>query len=327
MKRSWCVLMAGIFAAASLAGCGKPTAEAAGQTGNASSGAPLKIVTTIFPEYDYVRNILGDNPAGAEVSLLIDSGVDLHSFQPTVQDIAEISECDIFVYVGGESDGWVEDALEAAGTDNIIAVNLMEVLSDSIVEEELVEGMQCEEEEEGPEYDEHVWLSLRNSVLICEAIRDAIVSKDPGNASVYENNCEAYTGELRSLDERYTEVTENGVRNVLIFADRFPFRYMFEDYGLDYYAAFVGCSAETEASFETVAFLSDKMDELGLPVIMTIENSDNRIANTVIDNLSSPVQILSLDSMQSVTREDVDAGATYLGIMESNLEVLETALS
>ena len=208
----------------------------------------LQIITTVFPEYDWVQNILGNNPAGAEVTMLLDNGVDLHSYQPTAEDIMKISGCDVFIYVGGESDKWVEDALQSAANRNMIAISLLKVLGEKVKEEELVEGMEGEEEEgeeEGPEYDEHVWLSLKNAAVLVEAISEAIARADAGNAQVYKNNAQAYTGRLKELDKEYETAVREGKVKTLLFGDRFPFRYMTEDYGLTYYAAFTGCSAET----------------------------------------------------------------------------------
>ena len=293
--------------------------------------APLRIVATIFPQYDMARNILGDTPARAGLQLLIGNGVDMHSYQPTVRDIASISECDVFIYVGGESDSWVEDALTASETQPKYIVNLMDVLSDAALEEETVEGMEVHEEgeeEEGPEYDEHVWLSLRNAQVICEAIRDALKQADPDNSDLYDSNCADYCASLAELDGRYEEAVEQADLDTILVADRFPFRYLAEDYGLNYYAAFAGCSAETEASFDTITFLAGKVDELQLPCIITMEGSDGRIAATVADNTSFPqIPVLTMDSMQSVTMEDIQGGKTYLQIMEDNLEVLTQALT
>ena len=298
------------------------------------SAQNISIVTTIFPEYDWVMNVLGENPSNAEVTMLLDNGVDLHSFQPTADDIMKIASCDLFIYVGGESDEWVEDALAEAVNEDMVVINLLDVLGDTVVEEEIVEGMEgeeeeCEEgeEEEGPEYDEHVWLSLRNAAVLTRAIADAVESVDEDNADVYEANAEAYINELNALDEEYASAVEEAQGDTLLFGDRFPFRYMTEDYGLNYYAAFVGCSAETEASFETIMFLADKVDELQLSSVMTIEGTDHRIAQTIVENTESgDQQVLTLDSMQSVTAQDVDNGASYLDIMRENLEVLRQAL-
>ena len=326
MKKILAITVASIIAAGSITAC---SAEAAT---NEVSNEKISIVTTIFPEYDWVMNMLGDNPAGAEVTMLLDDGVDLHSYQPTVDDIMKIADCDLFIYVGGESDEWVEDALAEATNDDMIVINLLDVLGDSVVEEEVVEGMEGEEEEaeeeEGPEYDEHVWLSLRNAKVLVESIEEALAAIDPSNESTYRQNADSYEAELTVLDEEYSAVVSQAACDTVLFGDRFPFRYMTDDYGLNYYAAFVGCSAETEASFETITFLANKVDELSLTAVLTIEGADHSIAETIVENTSAQdQQILTLDSMQSVTASDVEAGASYISIMESNLEVLREALS
>ena len=306
---------------------------------NAAESAPkandkLQIVTTIFPIYDWTENVLGDNPADAEVTMLLDQGVDLHSFQPTAADIMKISACDVFIYVGGESDAWVNDALKTAVNKDMQVINLMDILGDSAKEEELVEGMQgeeeedAEEEEEGPEYDEHIWLSLKNAEVCTDAIAGALSEKDPVNKETYLTNAEQYKNRLKELDEKYQTVVNGAEVKTLLFGDRFPFRYMTEDYDIDYYAAFIGCSAETEASFETIAFLSGKVDELNLKHVMIIEGSDGKIASTIISNTKTKDQeILKLNSMQSVTSGDAAGGTTYLSVMDQNLDVLQTALN
>jgi len=319
------------------------------ETKNAGDGketGKIKIVTTIFPEYDWVMSILGDHADKAEVTMLLDNGVDMHSYQPTADDILKISDCDLFIYVGGESDKWVENALQEATNQDMVAINLLEVLGSSVKEEEVVEGMQEEDEdkhehedagdedehehehEEGePEYDEHVWLSLRNASTLVQSISDAIIRIDPGSAEDYKNNTTAYIDKLNALDKEYSSAVSNASFNTLLFGDRFPFRYLTDDYGLEYYAAFVGCSAETEASFETITFLSQKVDELGLPAVMTIEGADHKIAETIVRNTQSKDQkILTMDSMQSTTSKDVANGTSYLSVMENNLSVLKEAL-
>ena len=334
MKKIFAYLLAAVMTIATLGGCSSSNGAAAGND-------KLSIVVTIFPEYDWVMNVLGENPAGAEVTLLLDNGVDLHSYQPTVDDIMKIANCDLFIYVGGESDEWVEDALSEAVNKDMVVINLLEELGDSVKEEEIVEGMQEEEHhhdedededeqhhEEGPEYDEHVWLSLKNAVKFTESISEALQTVDPDNANVYAENSTAYAGELLALDEEYKEAVANASGDTLLFGDRFPFRYMTDDYGLEYYAAFVGCSAESEASFETITFLSGKVDELGLNCVLTIEGKDHSIAETIVQNTASKDQkVLTLDSMQSVTSNDIANGVTYTSLMNSNLEVLKEALS
>lgn len=306
-------------------------------TACSSSGAKgndkLKIVTTIFPEYDWVMNVLGDKASGADVTMLLDNGVDLHSFQPTAADIMKISSCDLFIYVGGESAEWVEDALKEAVNKDMIVINLMDELGSAVKEEEIVEGMQEEDEhdhdhEEGEvEYDEHVWLSLKNAQVLVKSISDALQKIDASNAGSYKKNADAYIESLKALDADYKAAVDAADTKTILFGDRFPFRYMVDDYGLTYYAAFVGCSAETEASFETITFLAKKVDELSLPAIFTIEGKDKRIAETIAQNTASKDQkILTLDSMQSVSSGDIKNGTTYLSIMESNLSVLKEAL-
>ena len=478
----------------------------------AEAAKQLSIVTTIFPEYDWVRQILGDKFPDADVTMLLDNGVDLHSYQPTVDDIVKIATCDLFIYVGGESDSWVEDALKHSVNKDRKVINLLEVLGDSVKAEETVEGMQetehhhdhsqevstfedsqvqnrslsdwagswqsayplaldgtldaafeamaasgemsaaeyktyyqtgyrtdisglsiqddhieftytdgkkvgsdyryvgyfiqnwstgtkaamyrfeavdpasgapeyiefndhmiapaaaehfhlrmsnesfdaivdpeaswptffpadmtgdevCEHmaghdhEEHEEEMDEHVWLSLKNAQVLCDAISQALQAIDPENKEAYAANAEAYEKQLSALDEKYQEAVDNATYKTLLFGDRFPFRYLTDDYGLRYYAAFSGCSAESEASFETILFLAKKLDELGLPCILTIEGVRHKIAQTIVENTAKKNQsILALDSMQSTTSKDVAQGTTYLSVMEKNLDVLTDAL-
>ena len=296
-----------------------------------AEGKKVSVVTTIFPVYDWARQVVGENE-NVELTLLLDSGVDLHSYQPTARDILKVATCDVFVYVGGESDDWAEDALAEAVNPDMAVVDLLEALGDDAREEETVEGMEPEEEDEEAkgetEYDEHVWLSLRNAQKLVSAIADALGAADPANADVYAANAAAYGEQLAALDAEYAAAREAADFDTLLFGDRFPFRYLTEDYGLDYYAAFSGCSAESEASFETVVFLAGKVDELGLTSVLTIEGADHRIAGTIVENTrAKDAQVLTLDSMQATTAADAEGGATYLGIMEANLDVLKRALT
>lgn len=339
MKKIIAAATALLVAAGMFTGCGtseKPTAQ----------GDKLKIVTTIFPEYDWTREILGDQSERAEVTMLLDNGVDLHSYQPTADDLIKIAECDLFIYVGGESDGWVESALASTSNPDRAVINLIDTLGDSVKLEEVVEGMQETEHdhEEGEEHDhdedhahdadeqeaetdEHVWLSLRNAQAVCQKIAEKLGEIDPEHEQAYTQNALAYIDQLAALDAKYQAAVDAANKKTLVFGDRFPFRYLTEDYGLNYYAAFVGCSAETEASFETIRFLAEKTDALGLNHVLTIENPNHKIAETVVANTSGKnQQVLSMDSMQSVTSKDVAAGATYLSIMEHNLDVLTQAL-
>ena len=538
MKKITALLLAFMFMMLTgvLAGCNAAgnNSEATGTTSSSEQtstdsdkpdGKSLKIVTTIFPEYDWVREILGDEAGNDELTMLLDNGVDLHSYQPTADDIIRISDCDLFIYVGGESDGWVENALKNATNKDMKVINLLEVLGDSVKNEEVVEGMQetehhhdhskevstfeddevqdrslsdwavdwqsaypfaldgtlddafaamaeegkmtadeyktyyqngyktditnididgdhieftyedgkkvgsdykyvgyyiqnwstgtkaamyrfeaedkdsgapvyiefndhmiepaaaehfhirmsnesfdaivdpenswptffpadmtgeeiCEhmeghdhdededhEHEEGEEHDheeekdEHVWLSLRNAEILSNAISKALQKLDPDNKDTYSANSDAYVKKLSALDAEYQTVVDDAKRKTVLFGDRFPFRYLVDDYGLDYYAAFVGCSAETEASFETISFLAKKVDELKLPCVLTIEGAQHKIAETIVKNTTAKNQkVLTMDSMQSTTSKDVANGTTYLSVMEKNLSVLKEAL-
>lgn len=352
MKKYLSFIVAAILVMACLSACGSVQESAAvtAVTADAEASAEkadtvennLKIVTTIFPCYDWVQEVLGDNPAGAEVTMLLDNGVDLHSYQPTANDIMKIADCDLFIYVGGESDGWVVDALAEATNSDMVVINMLETLGENVKEEEMVEGMEGHdhdheaeedhehehEHEEGEvEYDEHVWLSLRNAAILVDSISQAMQKIDAANADSYSNNSSSYIDSLNTLDAEYKAAVDAAAYKTVLFGDRFPFRYMTDDYGLDYYAAFVGCSAETEASFETVTFLANKMDELSLPAILTIESGDKKIAETILSNSKDQDrEILTLDSMQSTTSEDVQNGVKYLSIMENNLSVLKEAL-
>lgn len=323
----------------------------------------ISIVCTTFPQYDWVKNILGEEAERFYVTLLLDNGVDMHSYQPAVKDIATAGSSDLFIYVGGESDTWVEDALKEAKNKDLKAINLMETLDNFVKEEEVVEGMQEERKslghsheksskekqeqtqkeshensqeingqkeaaDEEPEYDEHIWLSIRNAEIMVKNIEKAIEQLDSDNAKVYQNNAENYIKKLDTLDKQYANTIQNAKYKAILFGDRYPFRYMADDYDLKYYAAFAGCSAETMAGFETVTFLAKKADELRLPVILTIENSDGRIAEAVKSNTTKKNQkILAMNSLQSVTKEQIADGITYLQVMQENLSVLSEALN
>ncbi len=335
MKKITALLFALLMLVGILAGCGKQN--------DTNKTDKLSIVTTIFPEYDWVKEILGDKADNAEITMLLDNGVDLHSYQPTADDIVKISDCDLFIYVGGESDGWVDDALKNAANKNMKVINLLDVLGNSVKTEETVEGMQEEEHdhedveehddeeehdhEEETEYDEHVWLSLKNAEVLVNAISKSLQELDPDNKDTYSANSDAYIKKLSALDADYQAAVDGATYKTVLFGDRFPFRYLVDDYGLSYYAAFVGCSAETEASFETVSFLAKKVDELNLPCVLTIEGAQHKIAETIVQNTTAKNQkILTMDSMQSTTSQDVKNGTTYLSIMEKNLSVLKEAL-
>ena len=332
MKKIIIAVLCMLLTAGALAGCGEKN--------KSEKNADLSIVATIFPGYDWVREIMGDEAENADITMLMDNGTDLHSYQPTADDISKISQCDLFIYAGGESDEWVKDALKHAENKDMKVINMMEMLGDSVKTEEVVEGMESEHDhdhdEDGDhhdsdqevEYDEHTWLSLKNAEMICEAIENDLSSLDPENKDIYKKNSEEYISKLSELDSKYQKTVDDAARKTVLFGDRFPFRYLTDDYGLDYYAAFVGCSAETEASFKTVKFLAEKVDELDLPCVMTIEGSDHKIAETIIRNTADKDQkVLTMDSMQAVTASDLKDGKTYLSVMEKNLEALKEALN
>lgn len=332
MKKIIIAVLCMLLTAGALAGCGEKN--------KSEKNADLSIVATIFPGYDWVREIMGDEAENADITMLMDNGTDLHSYQPTADDISKISKCDLFIYAGGESDEWVKDALKQAENKDMKVINMMEMLGDSVKTEEVVEGMESEHDHEHDEdgdhhdsdqeveYDEHTWLSLKNAEMICEAIENDLSSLDPENKDIYKKNSEEYISKLSELDSKYQKTVDDAARKTVLFGDRFPFRYLTDDYGLDYYAAFVGCSAETEASFKTVKFLAEKVDELDLPCVMTIEGSDHKIAETIIRNTADKDQkVLTMDSMQAVTASDLKDGKTYLSVMEKNLEALKEALN
>lgn len=288
----------------------------------------ISVVTTIFPIYDWVRQVAGDNLANIDLTMLLDNGVDLHSYQPTAQDIMKVSNADLFIYVGGESDEWVEDVLEAAPNADIRAINLVEAMGEDIKMEEMVEGMEHAEEEDEEEADEHVWLSLHNAEKLVKVIADVLAEIDGEHADTYLNNAKEYEKKLSALDERYKETISSAAFDTLLFADRFPFRYLTDDYDLKYYAAFSGCSAESEASFDTVAFLIGKLNELALPAVIRLEDGRINIADTIIrDSATKDQRIVILHSMQQITGEDVRTGISYLSVMEDNQNALREALN
>ena len=346
-KRIICLICILLFAALSLAplsACSK------------KDDGKIKVVCTIFPVYDWAMNVIGDRKDDYSVTLLQDSGADLHSYQPTVADLAAIAQADVFVYVGGESDEWVEDALRSVKNKNMVALDLLSILGDKAFVEEIVEGMQHDHDhdhededhdhdhededhdhegedhdhdhEEEEELDEHVWLSLKNAEIYTQAIANALSSADEAGKESYQENATKYIASLQELDLAYAEAVRAASRDTLLFGDRFPFRYLVSDYGLKYYAAFVGCSAESNASFETIHFLATKVDELAIKVILKIENSKSDIAEGIKNASTAKNQkIMVLDSLQSANKKEYASGRNYLSVMESNLEVLKAALA
>ena len=335
MKKNFFVKMLLVLAlvVSSFAGCSFGAQDkASGKNGK------IKIVCTTYPQYDWVNNIIGKKKDNFDVELLIKQGVDLHSYQPSAKDIANISTADMFIYVGGESDEWVDDVLKTAKNKKIKSINMVKAIGKAAKEEEVVEGMEPEKEdekedskdnkdEEEVEIDEHVWLSLRNAKTISLKIEKELEKIDPANKETYKKNSDSYVKRLDDLDAKYKKTVESSNKKAVVFGDRFPFRYMVNDYDIKYYAAFVGCSAESEASFKTISFLAKKVDDLDTDVIFVIENSDKKIANTIKKNTHKKNQkILVMNSLQSITQKDLDNGLDYISVMEKNLEVLKQAL-
>ena len=296
--------------------------------GCAQKAGGVEILCTVFPIYDWARNVIGESD-GVTLSLLVENGTDMHSFQPSFMDVAKIKQCDVLVLVGGESDKWVAEAAD----DDTVIIRLSELEGITLYEVSSQSG--AHDHGEGHEhkaghvehtFDEHLWLSIANAKVASSAICDVICSLDGESKDVYKNNLEMFSDKLSSLDKRFRELTD-GADATLIFADRFPFVYLFEDYGLEYYAAFESCTTDTNADFETVVRLAEAADGQSGRWVLVTESSDKALAESVIRaSKREDLEIRALDSMQSLTGEDVKGGVTYVGIMESNLEVLEEIL-
>ncbi len=315
---------------------------------NISVNQDISIICTTFPLYDWMKNIIGDNDS-VKLDLLVDSGVDVHSYNPTPKDVVDVSICDLFVCSGGVSENWVKDILSQTENKSLKVLNLIEFLEDQNrilctpdgkevsgsdfcevdfgVHNENHEEAHCHHYHDEHSDDEHIWLSLKNAILVCNYMCEQLCLIDSENADSYRRNTENYVLKLSNLDSEFEKVSKAGTRKTLLFADRFPFVYLTNDYKIDVFAAFVGCSAETEASFETIAFLTNKVDELNLPCLIVLENSSDKIANTIIKNSKNKNQeILILNSIQSCTQKQIEDGLSYFDVMCDNLEVLQKAL-
>ena len=305
-----------------LSGCGMAKQKADEDDGR------LKVVATVFAEYDFLRNIAGD---AIHLSMLMMPGADLHAFDPTPKDIMEVQDADLFVTIGGESDSWADKIIDSVDKGNLQTVRLMDCV-DTVVEEEIVEGMETEEEVqeehgesgEEKEFDEHVWTSPKNAIQIVESLRDKLCQMDAANAGAYKENAKSYITKLRKLDEAFMEVIQDGKRREIIVADRFPFRYFADAYDLAYYAAFPGCSTQTGASVETIAFLIRKAKEDGIPVIFHMEMSSEAMCNTICDETGAKKR--QLNAVHNISRQDFNKGIGYLELMQENVEVLKEAL-
>lgn len=320
------------------------------------SGGQLNIVVTTFPIYDWTMNVLGDNASNVNVRMLIDSGVDLHSYQPSTDDIIEIANADLFIYGGGNSDGWVEGALNQSKNADLVALNLIEKLGNRVLFDDHDHGDHHDDHDDHHDHDhddhdhddhdhddhddhhdhdhdhhghddEHIWLSLVNAQILVDEIAAALAKIDTANASLYFENAKSYNEELDELHHEYEHVIKAKSKKAVVVADRFPFAYMFEDYGLEQHAAFSGCSAEVEASFDTIKRLAEKTDELGIKTIVKTESKMHNIAETVRDATRGKNQdIIVLDSMQSIVASDL-GNVSYISIMKDNLAALDTALN
>ena len=315
----------------SLTACTAPAEKA--------DGGKLQIVTTLFPYYDFARAIAQDR---ADVTLLLSPGREAHSFEPTPLDAVTISEADVFLYNGGEGEYWVESMLDAAGEHIAVASRMMDYVD--ALDEEYVEGMQGaddhdhnhdhddhdhesgeEHDSDEIEYDEHIWTSPKNAVILCRAVCDAICKADPANEDFYRANCDDYCAQIEALDARFADLCASAPRKLLVFADRFPMLYFCREYGLDYRAAFHGCSGDTEPSLATIKFLIDKVEDENIPVVYTIDFGTKKVAAVVSECTGAAIE--TLYSMQTVSRADFDAGETYLTLMERNFEALRKGLN
>ena len=323
MRRAISLLIALTLVVLSLSSCA--VAPDNGQT---------DIVCTVFPIYDWAQNLLGGDTDGVSTRLLVNRGTDPHSYTPTPTDIAALHGADILIYVGGESDAWIEDVLSTIKNKEIKLIKLIDLLGDRALDaDEDCTDSDCHDHEHDHEheagaYDEHVWLSLKNAEILCEALTAELSAALPASAEKIMANGTAYKEKLSALDTRFAEEIEKAPKELLIFADRFPFRYLTEDYSLEYEAAFSGCSADSEASFETVVRLSDKLKASDVGALMILESSSEDLARTVISNSGCEgIRIIRIDSMQSITSRDIERGETYLSIMEKNLAALIAALN
>ena len=324
----------GLICGSLLTGCGTGRSEDASE--KAQDDGRISVVTTIFPQYDFVRQIAGDS---VDLKMLLKPGEETHSYEPTPQDIIAIQNSDIFIYVGGENDAWVEDILDSMPDAGMRTLKLIDCVD--TVEEEHVEGMQEqpghsheEEEYHGDEteeahsvheIDEHVWTSPVNASAIVDEIKELLAQTDPENRQRYEENAEAYEAELAALDAAFREVVDNAGRRLVIFGDRFPFRYFADEYGLDYYAAFPGCASDTEPSAAVMAFLINKVAEEKVPAVLKMELSNENIANAIAE--ATGTEVRTFYSCHNLTAEEFENGETYLSMMQKNVETLKEVLN
>lgn len=309
----------------------------------AAAGCDLHVINTLYPSHDFVKEIGGEAVCS---KLLLKPGQEAHTYEPSPRDIREIAASDLLVYNGGDNSEWVESLLKSLGKKAPKAVAMTDMVP--VVEETLVEGMEDDDDhdhdhdhaggekahdhdaadkddDDDKEIDEHVWLSPKNAVLIVEGLTRELSELDPKRAPEFKARSEAYIAKLEALDREYKAVIDSSKMKTLVFGDRFPFRYLTDAYGLKYYAAFPGCSAQVQASAKTLAFLTDKARDLKTPVVLEIERSNGRIAHTVAKPCGA--QVMTLHSIHNLSPEEIRNGETYLSLMKKNLEVLKRALN
>lgn len=325
MKKNLMALLSVVLLLVLPAGCRQASSGEASPDSAAVSGQAderLYVVSTIFPGYDFARQVAGEH---VRLDMLLSPGSESHSFEPSPQDIIKIRECDVFIYAGGEGDAWVDDILASIDTEGKQIMAMTDLVK--TVPEEIKEGMEDQDHDDHdhePTMDEHVWTSPQNAMQISRAIADTLSVLDSANAAAYRSGAEAYCAGLEQLDAAFREVVDKAVRKTLIFGDRFPFRYLADEYGLDYYAAFPGCSTDTEASAKTVAFLIDKVNAEQIPVVFHIEFSNEKMADTICESTSAEKR--QLHSCHNLSKADFEGGVTYLTLMYRNVEALKEAL-
>lgn len=319
MRKNSCIILTFVLCMLMLGGC---------KGYKVYDDGKINVVTTIFASYDFVRQIAGDS---VNLQMLLKPGEESHSYEPTPKDIISISECDVFIYVGGENDAWIDHILESMDTSHMKILKLLDMIENKY-EEESVEGMENtnehhheHEEDLDGEWDEHVWTSPVNATVICENITETLCTMDLDNADTYRKNCDEYAKELEKLDEAFIDAVFNAKRNVLVFGDRFPLRYFVEEYGLDYYAAFPGCAAESEASAATVAFLTDTVEDNNIPVVFKIELSNADMANAIAED--SGCKVITFNTCHNLSVKDFEAGETYVSLMYKNVNAIKEALN
>ncbi|VUZ25398.1 High-affinity zinc uptake system binding-protein ZnuA [Acetobacterium wieringae] len=328
MRKKIVVFIVLLILAVGVTGCSQNTAAK-----NAESAGKISIVTTIFPVYDFARAIAGGQ---AELTMLVKPAAEVHSYDPSPADMIKIQEADVFIYIGGENDAWVNTILESMDTSNKKIIRLMDAVKP--VEEETVEGMEAEEEvvvaettqtNTEPaaeiEYDEHIWTAPKNAILMVNEIAAVLAEIDPPNAAAYTQNAATYTAQIQAVDDEIAGIVAASPNKLLVFGDRFPFRYFVDEFGLNYKAAFPGCSTDTEASAGTLAYLMNTIKENNIKYVYYIELSNQNIAKAISEQTGAG--LLQLHSAHNVTKDDFDAGATYVSIMQQNAENLRKGLA